>query len=85
MILTRRFTKLRFQNKSFQQILRRQVWKNHGPADSGLGHSWPSRLGRVKTKKQREHGVDILDDNEDKIKAEGTFLPYLYSYDFLVF
>jgi len=57
-------------DNSFCKILRRQVWKNHGPADSGLGHSWPSRLGRVKTKKQREHGVDILDDNEDKIKAE---------------
>ena len=51
------------------------MWKRNSNAEeSGHGPVWPSRLGRVKTKKQRKQGIDVLEDiGEDQLVTKGKY------------
>lgn len=65
-------SKANFKDYPFNKIITRQLWHTRSdPGDSGHGPSWPSRLGRVKVKRQRKGGVDVLEDNDDdKIRSK---------------
>jgi len=49
------------------KVIKRQIWNRSSDAEeSGYGPNWPSRLGRVRVKKQRKQGMDILEDNGEE-------------------
>jgi len=53
-------------NPSYK-VIKRQIWNSNSDAEeSGHGPNWPSRLGRVRVKKQRKQGMDILEDNGEE-------------------